>query len=84
MNLIKILVKLLDKAYHAEARKHQRAADKHAADSQRHHQAAEQLRAQAAAAVGAGVSSARSSELAYNRAKKIQAKAAQVSQFFTV
>lgn len=84
MNLIKILVKLLDKAYHAEARKHHKAADKHTLKSEQHLDTAERLRMQADAAEQFAVAKAIAASHARNHAEKVQAKAAEVSQFFTV
>lgn len=84
MNLIKILIKLLDKAYHAEARKHHKAADKHTRKSEQHLDAAGRLRMQADAADRAAVADAVDASRARAQAEKIQAKAAEVSQFFTV
>ncbi len=84
MNLIKILVKLLDKAYHAEARKHHKVADKHIQASERHLDAEEHLRMQADAAGRAAVADAVAANRARKQAEKVQAKAAEVSQFFTV
>lgn len=84
MNLIKILVKLLDKAYHAEARKHHKLADKRDAESVRHQETAKQLQKQANANAEYAVACKCSSIEARNQAEKVQAKAAEVSQFFTV
>lgn len=84
MNLIKILVKLLDKAYHAEARKHHKAADKHEAASVRHQETAKQLQQQAEANAEYAVACKACSIDSRNHALKVQAKANEVSQFFTV
>ncbi len=84
MNLINILVKLLTKAYHAEARKHHKLAEKHSARYSACLDDAERLRMQADAAEKAAEANFIFSDSMHKHALKVQAKAAEVSQFFTV
>ena len=84
MNIINILVNLLSKAYAAEARKHKRLASKHAAQSETLADAAVDLAYQSDIALAASKQAAADAKAADAQAFKVDAKAKQVQDFFTV
>lgn len=84
MNFIKLLTTLLVKAYHSEAAKAQKHADKFKAQHRAFEEEADEYRARADEADVAAEDCLVAQIDQLNRRSKLQAKAAEVEKFFSV